>query len=110
MSDAGRIAEWFPGLESSSAEGSVRRCVLPGGAELAEEVVTSDPELMRFQYRIVSGPLRVEEHLATVDVIEDGESSLVVYSTEVKPDDLAPILAAALEGGIKGLKEYCENR
>ena len=33
----------------------------------------TDDELRRFQYSIVSGPMQPEYHLATVDVIEDGE-------------------------------------
>lgn len=77
VADAGAISAWFPGIEESSSEGNVRRCSM-GGTELVEEIVTVDDELRRFQYRITGGPMTLDFHLATVDVLPDGDGSLVV--------------------------------
>lgn len=57
VADAGAISTWFPLIEGSHIENGVRRCSLRGGGELEEEIVTSDPDLRRFQYRIVSGEM-----------------------------------------------------
>jgi len=65
------------------------------GYSLEEEIVTSDDALRRFQYRIVEsnigsskGPVsNLIDHLATVDVIEGGAGSLVIYSTDVVSAD-----------------------
>lgn len=46
----------------------------------------------------------------TVDVLEDGpQSSLVVYSTEITPDDLAGLVGPSVEGGVQGLKAHLEG-
>lgn len=111
VSDAGRISEWFPGIQASSASAQGRSCELQGGVPLEEEIVTNDPGLRRFQYRIVGGGVPADSHLGTVDVLalDDGRS-LVVYSTEITPDALADMMGPAIESGVQGLKEYCESR
>ncbi|WP_100497655.1 SRPBCC family protein [Geodermatophilus chilensis] len=111
VSDAGRISEWMPAVLTSTANGNVRSCELEGGVPLEEEIVTNDPGLRRFQYRIVGGGVPADTHLGTVDVhaLDDGRS-LVVYGTEITPDDLAGTMGPALEDGVRGLKEYCERR
>lgn len=108
VSDAGAISNWFPGIDTSSVEGTERRCSM-GGSELAEEIVTVDDELRRFQYKITEGPMPIEFHLGTVDVLPDGEGSLVIYSTEVVPDDAKPLFDPAIAGGVQGLKGYLEG-
>jgi hypothetical protein len=108
VSDAGAISRWFPGIDTSTAEGNVRRCSM-GGSELSEEIVTSDDELRRFQYRITDGPMPLEFHLGTVDVLPDGDGSLVVYSTDVLPDDVKPVFDPAISDAVEGLKRFLEG-
>jgi hypothetical protein len=79
------------------------------GTSLVEEIVTNDDELRRFQYRIVEGPMPPDFHLGTVDVLEDAGGSLVIYSTDIQPDDAAPILRAALAGALQELKRQLES-
>jgi len=110
VSDAGNISAWFPTVLTSSADGDKRHCELDGGIPLEEEIVTNDAQLRRFQYRIVGGGVPVSSHLGTVDVLEQGGSSLVIYSTEVTPDEVAGTLGPAIEEGLRGLKDYCESR
>ena len=109
VADAGAISNWFPGIDTSSVEGNVRRCSMGGGAELVEEIVTSDDQLRRFQYRITEGPTPLDFHLGTVDVLPDGDGSLVIYSTDVSPDETKALFDPALAGGLDGLKRYLEG-
>jgi hypothetical protein len=108
VSDAGAIADWFPGIDRSSADGNVRRCSM-GDVELAEEIVTVDDALRRFQYRITDGPMPLEYHLGTIDVLPDRDGALVIYSTEVEPDDAKAMFDPVLSGGLDGLKTYLER-
>lgn len=108
VADAGAISTWFPGIDQSSADGNVRRCSMDGGIELVEDIVTVDDELRRFQYRITEGPMPVEFHLGTVDVLPDGDGSLVIYSTEIVPDDAKALLDPVIGGGLQGLKSTLE--
>jgi carbon monoxide dehydrogenase subunit G len=109
VADPGAIAAWFPGIGSVTVEGNVRRCSLGPKVELLEEVVTVDDDLRRFQYRIVGGPLPVSFHLATVDVLPDGDGSLVIYSTDVTPDDAKDLIDPAIAAGVAGLKAHLES-
>ncbi len=109
VSDAGAISTWFPMVQTSTATGEDRHCTLEGGVPLDEKIVTNDPDLRRFQYRIVGGGVPAQSHLGTIDVIEQGGISLVVYSTEITPDELAGTLGPAIEDGIRGLKQHCET-
>ena len=108
VSDAGAIADWFPGIDTASVEGNVRRCSM-GGAELTEEIVTSDDQLRRFQYRITGGPMTLDFHLGTVDVLADGDGSLVIYSTDVGPDESKAVIDPAIAAGLDGLKRHLEG-
>src|SRR4051812_31145416 len=103
VSDAGNM-DWFPGVESSSLTGTTRTVTFSGGITVEEEIVTNDDELRRLQYRIVGGAMPVEFHLGTVDVIEVGEGSLLIYSTDVQPDGLAKPMRASIGAAADGLK------
>lgn len=109
VSDAGEIAEWFPSIDTSSADDGVRHCTLQDGAQLEEQIVAADERLRRFQYRIVGGDLPVDDHLGTIDVLPDGGGSLVVYSTDVSPDDVADTMDGVLAEGLQGLKQHLER-
>lgn len=109
VADTGNIADWFGPIVKSSQNGDVRTVELDGGPTLEERIVTNDGELRRLQYVIESG-LPLESHLGTIDVIEDGAGTLLVYSTDVKPDALADTFRGALGAGVEGLKAYTEAR
>jgi hypothetical protein len=109
VSDVGSVSTWFPSIANSSVEGTVRTCVLSSGNVLTEEVVTLDDRQMRLQYRILSG-MDVTFHLATVDVIEAGDrGALLVYSTDITPDELAAPVARSIDKGLTNLKDRLES-
>lgn len=108
VSDAGAISTWFPLIEESSASQGMRHCTMKGGGKLEEEVVTSDDELRRFQYRITAGDMPLDFHLGTIDVLDVDGQALVVYSTDVTPDEAAEQMDRALADGLQGLKNRCE--
>ena len=75
----GRVHEWFPGIDSCTVDGDQRVVVTGSGIPLPEQLLTVDPVLRRFQYRITA-PL-FTEHLSTIDVHDLGDGTcLVVYS------------------------------
>ncbi len=104
IADYGNIADWFPGIDESSAEGMTRTCKF-GDVDIEEEIVTCDDDLRRLQYRITGGPMVPEFHLATVDIHDFDGKTLLVYSCDVEPDEAKDILEPALQGGVDALKE-----
>jgi carbon monoxide dehydrogenase subunit G len=108
VGDPGTIQDWFPGIVDSTVEGSTRTITLASGVPLAEEIVTNDPILRRFQYRIEGGFFR--QHLGTVDVLAlDEESCLVVYSTDAEPDVMALVIGGAAGNALHELQRQFES-
>jgi hypothetical protein len=97
-----RLPEWFPGIDSCTVEGDQRVVITRSGLMMPEQLLTIDPTLRRFQYRITA-PL-FKEHLGTVDVhaLADG-SSLVVYSVDADPAALALVIGGAARAGLANL-------
>jgi uncharacterized protein YndB with AHSA1/START domain len=108
VGDPGRIQEWFPGIESSTVDGTTRVVLTGSGLPIPEEIVTNDSIQRRFQYRI-TGPM-FKEHLSTLDVIDlaDG-TSLVVYAADAVPATLALVIAGAAGNALLHLRELLEG-
>jgi uncharacterized protein YndB with AHSA1/START domain len=110
IADPTLIKDWFPGLSDCTADGSgVRHVTTSNGREVDEEIVTNDASLRRFQYRLLPGAVPVEQHLATVDVIEDGNGSLVVYGVDVQPEAFGPAMQQTVDAALAGLKAHVEG-
>jgi hypothetical protein len=108
IGDPTAIAGWFPGMVDAQVDGSVRVITTAAGIPLPEEIVTVDPILRRFQYRVTAPLLR--NHLGTVDVFDlrDGRS-LVSYSTDAEPDPVALIIGGATGNALHELKRQLEE-
>jgi uncharacterized protein YndB with AHSA1/START domain len=108
IGDPGRIQEWFPGIDSSTVDGTTRVIVTGAGLPMPEEIVTNDALQRRFQYRL-TGPI-IREHLSTIDVIdlEDG-TSLVVYSADATPSTMALVIAGAAGNALAHLRTMLEE-
>jgi hypothetical protein len=107
--DPGGVTAWFPQMTAVKVEGDRRTITLASGLDLVEDFVVWDA-LRRFQYRL-RGPLPVEHHLASIDVIADGpDRCLVVYATDVEPHALTLILDGAVNDALAQLKHVMEVR
>ena len=101
------LLDWFDGIDSGEMVGTARKLKM-GDISVTEEIVTVDDDLRRFQYSITEMPIPVEYHLSTIDVLEDGDGTLIVYGVDVKPDMLGGILAPTIAGAAKGMKKHFE--
>ncbi|MCI3270689.1 MULTISPECIES: SRPBCC family protein [Streptomyces] len=110
LTDVRTIPDWFPAVLEARFDGEYRHLRTPEGT-LKALVVTKNDELRRFQYRFVEGlPSPIEYHLGTIDVLPDGDGSRVVYSQEILPQNLAPIVERAVGEGIAGIARYFAAR
>lgn len=102
--DPDAITTWMPGIESSSTDDTgLRTVTLPGGMEIKEQIQVRDDVLRRMQYGIVEGPLPVQLHRATLDVLEDGDGAIVVYAVDVEPAELKPVFDQMTAGAVQAL-------
>lgn len=108
VGDPARLCQWFPGIVESSVEGATRVITTASGITMPEEIVTNDPILRRFQYRIVS-PI-VRQHLGMIDVFDLGdETSLVSYSTDAEPAVMALMIGGATGDALQELRRQLEH-
>lgn len=115
-----RLHEWFPIVateiadppsDEAAARGAImqRWITLRTGMRFEEDVVTLDHVMHRFQYRIVGNPL-ITQHLATVDVLDDGPGRcIVVYSTDMEPAPMALVIMGAAGEALTNLKTMLES-
>jgi len=109
VGDPSRIQEWFPGIESSTVDGTTRVIVTGSGLPMPEEILTLDSIQRRFQYRITAPMFR--EHLSTLDVLDLGDGTcLVVYAADASPATMALVIAGAAGNALEHLKDMMEGR
>ncbi len=101
------LLDWFEGIDSGEMVGNARKLKM-GDINVTEEIVTVDDDLRRFQYSITELPIPIEFHLSTIDVLEDGDGTLIVYGVDVRPDMMKDILAPTISGACAGMKKHFE--
>jgi uncharacterized protein YndB with AHSA1/START domain len=107
LRDPASVERWFPGVVAAEVDGSQRVVTLASGMPMTEQIVTIDDDLRRFQYRLTT-PV-ITEHLGTIDVIEDGDGSLVVYSTDIEPPPMAYVFSGATAAALAELRRLVET-
>ena len=108
IGDPARIAEWVPGIESATVEGTTRIVTTGAGLPMPEEILTNDAVQHRFQYRITA-PM-VKEHLSTLDVIDlDDGTCLVVYAADADPAVMALVIAGAAGNALEHVRAMLEG-
>ena len=108
IGDPSRIQEWFPGIVSSTVDGTTRVITMASGLPMPEEILTQDNVQHRFQYRITA-PM-FHEHLSTLDVLDLGDgTSLVVYAADANPSTMALVIAGAAGNALEHLKDMMEG-
>jgi hypothetical protein len=108
IGDPARLHEWWPGIVDCTVDGMTRVIHTGSGIPMPEQLLTIDPLLRRFQYRITAGLFR--EHLSTLDVLdlEDG-TSLVVYGVDADPSTMALLIGGAAGNALDHLRTMMEG-
>ena len=102
-----QLHRWFPGVVDCHVEGDNRTVTLATGLSLDETILTCDPLLRRFQYRISGGFFA--DHLASVDIIPlSDDTCLVTYATDADPAAMAVVLGGATGAALDELRRQLE--
>ncbi|MCS7477334.1 SRPBCC family protein [Umezawaea endophytica] len=103
LRDVGAVHErLIPGyVTATRIDGSHRYLTMADGWVVHELVVTVDDDARRLAYAVVEGSRpELEHHHASFQVFDDGPgTSLVVWTTDVLPDELAPEVRLRVERG-----------
>lgn len=107
IGDPSMLHDWFPGIVSSEVAGERRTITTRTGLSMPEQILTNDPLLRRFQYRITLPTF--EEHTSTLDVHDLGDgTSLVVYGVDADPAPMALIIGGAAGNALHALRHRME--
>ena len=79
------------------------------GAVAREALVGIDDEARRLAYTLVDTELPVTHHNASALVLEEGDGTRFVWSTDVLPDDGAPFIAEMMDRGIDAIRRTLET-
>lgn len=108
LGDPAAIPKWFPGIVDATVDGTTRVITTASGLPIPEEIVTLDPLLRRFQYRVQLPVVR--SHLGTIDVFDLGDgTSLVSYGTDAEPDTFALVIGGATGPALEQLRALLEK-
>jgi hypothetical protein len=95
-----RVAPGF--VIDTEVEGDDRVVTFAVGAVARERLVSVDDDRRRLVYDVVASPLGAIRHRATVEVRPHPDRSpgaIVVWTAEVLPDDLGPIVEGLMTQG-----------
>jgi len=111
--DFGGLMKWNEGIESCEVEGSgvgSVRTIKIGSLEIQERLEHIDDVGRSFSYSIVSGPVPVENYLASMTIHEEGEKSRITWQSSFDPkgaseEDCANLFTGIYRGGIASLRK-----
>ena len=101
--------EWVPGVIGSTIDGNIRTCDVSEGAVLKEQILSIDETARYYEYTIVESRLPISFYRASMKVTDDGIGSRFIWTAEIEPADLGPMIEAALRGGAQALKARLEG-
>ncbi|HET6950737.1 MAG TPA: SRPBCC family protein [Acidimicrobiales bacterium] len=95
-----RVAPGF--VTATDLHGDDRIVTFVSGAVVRERLVSADDRRRRLVYRVVESALGLTHHQASVEVVDPGPGATgcrVVWTTDLQPDDLAPVVSELMEHG-----------
>jgi hypothetical protein len=87
----------------------VRTITFINGAVAKERLVGVDEDARRLAYSVVESALDLSHHNAAAKIVEDGDGTRFVWTTDVLPDDVAPTIAGLMDAGIAAIKSTLER-
>jgi carbon monoxide dehydrogenase subunit G len=118
LGDFGGIGNWMPGIEKSEVAGdgigATRKLYFNPTTFVVEALKARDETGRSLSYSIEEGPMPIENYLATISVVEDGDETRVDWSATfdapegVDPEAIKPALSGAYAGALTALKKIVD--
>ncbi|WP_116998261.1 SRPBCC family protein [Desertimonas flava] len=88
----------------------VRAITFVNGAAARERLVGVDHDARRLAYSVIESGLGFSHHNAAAQVVEQGERTVFVWTTDLLPDDLADAVAGLMDAGLAAIKATLEHQ
>lgn len=100
IADLGGVVSLVSFLEDAQLEGDRRVCTMADGGKLEELITSVDPSLHRVAYTITNSPFGFAFHAASMEILPTPEGCRFVWTTDIKPDELAEQLRPIFDAEI----------
>ena len=100
-----RLARGF--VTDTTLEGDTRTVTFANGIVARERIIDLDDEKRRLAYSIVEG--RPTHHHATFQVLPEGEGCRVLWTADLLPDELKPVIEGMMDHGMHAMKSTLEG-
>jgi hypothetical protein len=111
VGDVTSVPRWYPKYATCEVDGDIRTLRSTDGAELVERLLERDEAERRYAYTVIAGP-PLRSHLASFQVIPNGEGSTILWRTAAtfldESIDAEARLGASQRDGLERLKALCE--
>lgn len=95
--------DWVPGVESCRIDGDIRHFEMEGVGELAERILLCDADQFRLEYGVVESQPPLEHHRAVIQLEDHHNGSVLIWETEVRPEQAEPIIRRNVEAALDQL-------
>ncbi|PXW30919.1 UNVERIFIED_CONTAM: carbon monoxide dehydrogenase subunit G [Williamsia faeni] len=115
MGSPASLAQWHPGIDSSSESNGSRRCTMVGGGEVTELIVEHSDEDRYYVYAVEGNQFGMVDYQSRIQVEGAGEGSRVVWSGEfeaARPNTagrLVEAIASSYRAGLESLRDKVES-
>ena len=96
-------------MADAHLDGDMRILTMPDGWVVREQIVAIDHTIRRMAYAVLDGQrLPLTYHHASFQVFDEGDTSRLVWLTDVLPHAMAGAVRARAERGIVEMKQVIE--
>jgi len=103
--NVGGVTELTNLITECRLDGDTRYCTLADGAKLVEKIISIDEAVKRIGYTITDGPMPLDFHFASLQVVKNGSGAQMIWSVDFKPDALAEGFAPMMDMIAESFKE-----
>jgi hypothetical protein len=101
-----RMAPGF--VVGCEAEANLRVVTFADGTVMHERFVARADEERRITYSVIGGSIRPDHDIAEMQVVGEGDGCRFVWTRDVRPDDLGPVVQAAMDRGAEVIRRTLE--
>ena len=105
ISEVGAVDKLIDLIATCSVEGDIRLCTLADGQEIKERIISVDDIAKRLVYTVTDGPIPLDFHCSSVQVLEEATKTSVVWTVDVKPDEVAVPLSSMMDSAAHSMSE-----
>ena len=103
-------ADWVPMVDSITLDNDIRSFEMAGVEAVRERILEVDHENLCLRYSAISTPANVEHHLATIRIQARENGCLLLWTTEIAPDQFADTVRDGMQLAITGLSQVLGQR